>query len=113
MNIDSEKMTKMAGFVAAAAPKLEKLAAQEAALDKNAPQWVDGLINQGLLKKEARDTAIAELRNGGIDKIAEVIEYLIGNVGPQSTGKPVEKTASTDVKGKRQSDILFEQALLG
>jgi hypothetical protein len=115
MNVDSEKMTKMASFVASAAPKLEKLAANEAALSKAAPVWVDSLIAQGLLKKEARDNAISEIVEGGIDKISEVVEYLISNVGPSQSGQPAEKRASavTAEKGKRQSDVAWERALLG
>jgi hypothetical protein len=114
MNVDSVKMEKMASFVASAAPQLEKLAAQQQALTQSAPTWVDGLIGQGLLKKEARDTAINEIIEGGIEKISEVIEYLISNVGPSTVGSPAEKRASAAAtpKGKRESDAAWERHLM-
>jgi hypothetical protein len=115
MTVDSTKMEKMASFVASAAPQLEKLAAQQQNLAQSAPAWVDGLIGQGLLKKEARDVAINEILDGGIEKISEVIEYLISNVGPSTTGAPSEKRASTAApeKGKRLSDSAWERAMIG
>lgn len=112
--VPAETLQKTAEFVAAVTPRLEKQASEKEAFDGRVPGLVDLMIQHGAVSPENREVAIGQLTEGGLGKVAEVIESLASHIEPRRMGTPAEKTASASYSnGKPESDRRFEEILMG
>lgn len=76
-------LLKVAEFINDVTPQVEKVAeleALQAQHEKVAEQVIDRLIDTGIVTRENRDASIREIREGGLDKYASVIDFVINNL---------------------------------
>ena len=93
-------LTDSANFVSEAGTRLEKLASHESKLKTYSHEWAEKLAEAGLIQAKDVDAFANEVNTGGIDKIAEMVDFIVRNTGTPALGKGSDrqrtKTASAD-----------------
>jgi len=90
MLIDSEKLRKVANYVAASQAVIEKQASQEKALKEGTTKVADALVRVGLLSEHLRDKKAAELAEDPAGMCAEVEKLASTESKAASLGKGIE-----------------------
>lgn len=91
-----------ADFVNSAAPKLEKLSSFENDLEKYSSIIVDRLVTGKFIDAEQAKQAATEIRESGIKKLAEVVQFVINESEKRAAevvvpmGKAASDSKTTD-----------------
>jgi len=102
MLVDSEKLRKMANYVAATQKVIEKQAAVEGALTEKAPQVADILVREGLLESNLKESQVAEFVENpeilctAVEKVASLDKRAV-EMGTSVESMPIESKSANDV----------------
>lgn len=103
--IRADVAEKMAGFVNAATPVLERVETLNAGI----PRAVDVLVSKGEVLADARDIKVAEF----IEHPDRLLAALAKVATAQPLGAPADPPGRPAVKGKSKADLAYEAAILG
>ena len=103
--IRADVAEKMAGFVNAATPVLDRVEALNAGI----PRAVDVLVSKGEVLADARDVKVAEF----IEHPDRLLAALAKVATAQPLGAPADLPGRPAAKGKSKADLAYEAAILG
>jgi len=99
-------------FTAKATESLAKAADDRAAFEARVPGIVDEMIKRGAAEPTAREGLTKTLLEGGQTKSAQLMEFLVGCIQPQTLGGPSTQEAPQK-SAKVSSDDAFDNKLFG
>jgi hypothetical protein len=104
---DVEKLKKVAAYVGATRPVVEKAAADEAVLQKRVPQVVDAMVEQGLVSPHLKEAKVKALL-ANPSELLDTIEKMAELIPAPSLG-----SGSSKVEEKTDANTVFTNRLMG
>jgi len=98
IQVSKSELTGLLGeatrFVGAAGEQLEKLSSHQSKMQTYSQEWAEKMAEAGLIAATDVDALAEEVNKGGLDKVAEIFDYVIKNVGARTLGKGASRQST-------------------
>lgn len=111
--VESDKLRKVANYVATCQALLKKHAATEGAIRLRAPKVVEAMVNSNLVSTHLKDAKVAEFVESP-EAMCEAVEKMASLTGERKpTGKGVDAPMEKDADHAESANSQFERHFLG
>jgi hypothetical protein len=110
--MDSDKLRKIANYIAASQEIIRKQASQEAGLRERVPQVIDTLVGQGLVSQHLKASKTDELVENPVELCGEV-EKVAALTLRKPVGEGVDGEFDKEAGHAETANELFERRIMG